>query len=435
MPNPVISVRGLGKKYRLGATIKHDMLRDQIAGAFKSIFRRFGRPNPHAPSSAPSATSAMPQAPSPKPGTDGSAFWALRDVSFDVNQGEVIGIIGRNGAGKSTLLKILSEITEPTTGEIRIRGRVGSLLEVGTGFHPELSGRENIFLNGAILGMTRSEIKTRFNDIVAFSEIEKFLDTPVKRYSSGMYVRLAFAVAAHFEPEILMIDEVLSVGDVRFQKKCLGKMDEVSKTGHTILFVSHNLDAIINLCSSVYIIENGKISETLLAEEGVRRYLKDNIRLSSVERPRFQSITRPQIFQGLCICDDDGRKDLVRMGQGIHFDIQLHNLKDFYNIQCALAINNHHNQRIVQFHTRYHSNLIIPSLDHIDLSCYAPSFSLVPGTYTVDVLIGNEHKLFDKIEHAGKFDVIFCDFVGHGHIPPKEPGNVILPCEWELHST
>src|SRR6267378_2370184 len=186
-------------------------------------------------------------------------FWALKDVSFEVKQGDVVGIIGRNGAGKSTLLKILSRITEPTSGRIHIKGRVASLLEVGTGFHPELTGRENIYLNGSILGMSRAEIKAKFDEIVAFSEVEKFLDTPVKRYSSGMYVRLAFAVAAHLEPEILIIDEVLAVGDAEFQKKCLGKMEDVSKGGRTVLFVSHNMKAITSLTARGLVLESGRL--------------------------------------------------------------------------------------------------------------------------------------------------------------------------------
>lgn len=201
-------------------------------------------------------------------------FWALRNISFEVKKGEVVGVIGRNGAGKSTLLKILSQITPPTEGEIKINGRVGSLLEVGTGFHPELSGRENIFLNGAILGMTREEIAKKFDDIVAFSGVEKFLDTPVKRYSSGMYVRLAFSVAAHMEPDILIIDEVLAVGDAEFQKKCLGKMDEITKKeGRTIIFVSHNMAAIQQLCKSCIWISNGNIKEIGKTEEVVSNYL------------------------------------------------------------------------------------------------------------------------------------------------------------------
>ncbi|HEY6227053.1 MAG TPA: ABC transporter ATP-binding protein, partial [Verrucomicrobiae bacterium] len=201
-------------------------------------------------------------------------FWALRDVSFSVKQGDTIGVIGRNGAGKSTLLKVLSRITEPTSGRIRVRGRIGSLLEVGTGFHPELTGRENVFLNGAILGMTRAEIKAKFDEIVAFAEVEKFLEMPVKRYSSGMYVRLAFAVAAHLEPEILVIDEVLAVGDAQFQKKCLGKMQEVSRShGRTIFFVSHNMGAVSQLCQRGLLLEAGRVALDGDAESVVARYL------------------------------------------------------------------------------------------------------------------------------------------------------------------
>ena len=199
-------------------------------------------------------------------------FWALKDVSFEIQQGEAVGIIGRNGAGKSTLLKLLSRITEPTTGRIRLRGRVVSLLEVGTGFHPELTGRENIFLNGAILGMSRAEIRKKFDEIVAFADVEKFLDTPVKRYSSGMYMRLAFAVAAHLEPEILVVDEVLAVGDAAFQKKCLGKMQDVSKGGRTVLFVSHNMGAVTSLCRTAIWLHQGQVVKTGPAREIVDEY-------------------------------------------------------------------------------------------------------------------------------------------------------------------
>ncbi len=209
-------------------------------------------------------------------------FWALKDINFEVNKGDKIGIIGRNGAGKSTLLKVLSRITEPTTGKIHINGRIASLLEVGTGFHPELTGRENIYLNGAILGMSRSEIKEKFDEIVAFAEVDKFLDTPVKRYSSGMYVRLAFSVAAHLEPEILVVDEVLAVGDVEFQKKCLGKMSEVSKEGRTILFVSHNMAAISNLCNRTILLQDGQISYDGETSKAIQKYMQPDKKLFGV---------------------------------------------------------------------------------------------------------------------------------------------------------
>jgi lipopolysaccharide transport system ATP-binding protein len=254
--NPIIRVEGLGKRYSLRhlRDQRYIALRDVLVEKATGLFRRNGK--------APQADSAHED------------FWALKDVSFEVKEGEVVGIIGRNGAGKSTLLKILSRITEPTEGRVRIKGRVASLLEVGTGFHPELTGRENIFLNGAVLGMTRAEIKKKFDEIVAFAETEKFLDTPVKRYSSGMYMRLAFAVAAHLEPEILVIDEVLAVGDVAFQQKCLGKMQQVGKSGRTILFVSHNMQSIRDLCHRAILLEGGHKSKEGNPEEVISQYLE-----------------------------------------------------------------------------------------------------------------------------------------------------------------
>ena len=253
----MVAVEGVGKQYRLQhqrGSEPYRTLRDSIADAAAAPFTWINA--------------------SRQPATTPDDFWALRDVSFDVGAGEVVGIIGRNGAGKSTLLKILSRITEPTTGRVTLQGRVASLLEVGTGFHPELTGRENIFLNGAILGMTRQEIRRNFDAIVAFAEVERFLDTPVKRYSSGMYVRLAFAVAAHLEPDIFVIDEVLAVGDAEFQKKCLGKMHEVSRGGRTVLFVSHNMAAVQALCSRAVWLERGSVAATGPTADVVASYLQ-----------------------------------------------------------------------------------------------------------------------------------------------------------------
>ena len=256
----VIRVENLGKKYVLNhaGPRSGDGFRHALQDALTAPFRR--------KSSA--ASVSVPQPPASE------EFWALKDLSFDVKQGEVVGIIGRNGAGKSTLLKILSRITDPTVGRIGIKGRVASLLEVGTGFHPELTGRENIFLNGAILGMTRAEVKSKFDEIVDFSGVEKFLDTPVKRYSSGMYVRLAFAVAAHLEPEILIIDEVLAVGDAEFQNKCLGKMRDVATGGRTVLFVSHNTNAVETLCSSAMVLHCGTLQQPLCSPSDAIRFYR-----------------------------------------------------------------------------------------------------------------------------------------------------------------
>lgn len=262
MPDTIIRAEGLGKKYVIGHQAERQRyvaLRDVLANGAKTIWRK---------------TTDMMTGRNFVPGDVTEEFWALRDVSFEVERGEVLGIIGRNGAGKSTLLKVLSRITEPSEGRVSIRGRVASLLEVGTGFHPELTGRENIYLNGAILGMTRAEIRRKFDEIVAFAEVEKFLDTPVKRYSSGMYVRLAFAVAAHLEPEILIVDEVLAVGDAEFQKKCLGKMSEVAGGGRTVLFVSHNLTAVTDLCSRALLLQNGSIRYSGDAQAAVTEYVE-----------------------------------------------------------------------------------------------------------------------------------------------------------------
>src|SRR3989441_11980827 len=249
MSDVVIRAENLGKKYVIGHQAedgRYVALRDVLMHNVRSMWQK---------------TKDLVRGEAIVQGDSVEEIWALRDINFEIRQGEVVGVIGRNGSGKSTLLKILSRITAPTEGRVRIRGRVSSLLEVGTGFHPELTGRENIFLNGAILGMTRAEIKSKFDEIVAFAEIEKFLDTPVKRYSSGMYVRLAFAVAAHLEPEILLVDEVLAVGDAQFQKKCLGKMGEVAKGGRTVLFVSHNMNAVESLCTRAFLLEKGSVRD------------------------------------------------------------------------------------------------------------------------------------------------------------------------------
>jgi len=253
MSKPIIQVEGLSKQYRLGAREEaYSTFRETLTGAIRAPFQRLGRNG----------------------NSEDDTIWALKDVGFEVQPGEVVGIIGRNGAGKSTLLKLLSRVTEPTTGSIKLYGRVASLLEVGTGFHPELTGRENIYLNGAILGMARHEIEKKFDEIVAFAEVEKFIDTPVKRYSSGMYLRLAFGVSAHLEPEILVVDEVLAVGDAAFQKKCLGKMGDVAKAGRTVLFVSHNMSAVKTICQRGILLRGGSLEFDGSSADAVDFYLQ-----------------------------------------------------------------------------------------------------------------------------------------------------------------
>ena len=264
MSDIAIRVEGLGKQYRIGKRQKYMMLRDTLTDAVTAPMRRLRR--------------TLSGADNGREETPSDLIWALKDVSFEVPRGAVVGVIGRNGAGKSTLLKILSRITEPTEGYAEVRGRVGSLLEVGTGFHPELTGRENIYLNGAILGMKKAEIGRKFDEIVAFAEVEKFIDTPVKHFSSGMYVRLAFAVAAHLEPEILIVDEVLAVGDHRFQEKCLNRMGEVGRQGRTIMFVSHSMPSIQRLCERVIVLENGLVRMDGATHVAVAEYLSGHLR-------------------------------------------------------------------------------------------------------------------------------------------------------------
>lgn len=284
MSDIAIRCEGLSKQYRIGEQERYKALRDVLTDAAASPFRRLRSAFDRRPQTVDSGNNGHRSPVIGQPSADGF-IWALDDVSFEVKRGEVVGIIGRNGAGKSTLLKILSRITKPTRGHAEIHGRVGSLLEVGTGFHPELTGRENIYLNAAILGMRKAEIERKFDEIVAFAEVEKFIDTPVKRYSSGMYVRLAFAVAAHMETEVLLVDEVLAVGDTQFQKKCLGRMDEVAKHGRTVIFVSHDMNAIQVLCGNTILLDRGRVAGIGEASEQIARYLSAKRNNDSISNP------------------------------------------------------------------------------------------------------------------------------------------------------
>ena len=293
----------------------HDTLRDHLASGARALLRGFR------------------SSPAPAKGSgEQNSFWALKDVSFDVEEGTVLGVVGRNGAGKSTLLKILSQITEPTSGEIRVRGRVASLLEVGTGFHPELSGRENVFLNGAILGMSRAEIRSKFDEIVTFAGVEKFLDTPVKRYSSGMYVRLAFSVAAHLEPEILVVDEVLAVGDASFQRRCLDKMEEAGQGGRTVLFVSHNMSAVTRLCQRAILLQEGRVIMDGLPSQVVSAYLTSGFgttaenRWPDPDRAPGNDIVR---LRAIRVRDEQGHvKEALDIRTPVGIDIEYEVLKE-----------------------------------------------------------------------------------------------------------
>ncbi len=416
MSKSVITVDGLGKAYRLGLeNPAHTNFRETLVTFFKAPFENIRKMS--------------------EDWTDDTdTYWALKNVSFDVERGEVLGVIGRNGAGKSTLLKVLSRITEPTEGEARIRGRVSSLLEVGTGFHPELTGRENIFLNGAILGMKRTEIKAKFDEIVAFSEVEKFLDTPVKRYSSGMYVRLAFAVAAHLEPEVLIVDEVLAVGDAAFQKKCLGKMGDVVKHGRTVLFVSHNMDAVASLCTQCVLVEGGRASEKMAPDEAVKSYLaltnQDN-GIPLRERPRTQHRQRPPIFTGLTITSGTGHPNVIETGGAVTFEIDLENCDDLKNLTCGIALQNERGQRVIFFHTQYHANITFPGCKNAKLVCTVPALPLVPDSYYVELVLSDGYQLIEKIERVDRLDVVYDDILGTENIPKRGQGYFIVPCGWK----
>jgi lipopolysaccharide transport system ATP-binding protein len=327
MSDTPIRVKNLGKKYLLSHEVKghkkYVALRDVLSEAVSAPFRKWGRGSQVAAGVVQPGSASREE------------FWALKDVSFDIKRGESVGIIGRNGAGKSTLLKLLSRITEPTTGRIELDGKVASLLEVGTGFHPELTGRENIYLNGAILGMKRGEIKRKFDEIVAFAGVEKFLDTPVKHYSSGMYVRLAFAVAAHLEPDILIVDEVLAVGDAEFQKKCLGKMQSVSQSeGRTVLFVSHNMQAIRQMCSRVIFLKQGKVAYSGDPHAAISAYLGQGQETESNATVDLKNYPRTSTLEG-------ARLHQLRFLNGKGLPVQAITIKDNLVVEVSFELQKH----------------------------------------------------------------------------------------------
>lgn len=375
MTNTVIRVENLSKKYMIGhqqeSHSQYVTLRDAIADGFKLISRRFF--NRKLTSNA-----------------TNEEFWALKDISFEIMQGEVVGIIGSNGAGKSTLLKILSRITEPTKGRVSIQGRVASLLEVGTGFHPELTGRENIYLNGAILGMSKAEIKKKFDEIVAFAEVERFLDTPVKRYSSGMYVRLAFAVAAHLDPEILVVDEVLAVGDIAFQKKCLGKMGEVAtKEGRTVLFVSHNMQAVQELCQRAILLERGNVVLDSHTQRVVSSYLQkwhENLkphykRLCQVKIPSSQKAC---LLEAELLDAAEQSCEHLRFGEPFAIRMLLQHFSAIPAVAYAIRIYDSQNRFLSAVNT-LNEDLSIEDEGLHDINCKFTQNILVPGEYYISI--------------------------------------------------
>lgn len=351
-------------------------------------------------------------------------FWALQDVTFEVKPGEVVGIIGNNGAGKSTLLKILSRITAPTEGRVEIDGRVSSLLEVGTGFHPELTGRENIFMNGAILGMKRAEISSKFDEIVDFSGIGQFLDTPVKRYSSGMYVRLAFAVAAHLEPEILIIDEVLAVGDAEFQKKCLGKMRDVSRLeGRTVLFVSHNMAAISSMCTKGLLLSKGKIAFEGNVQEMIAGYLEEMIRMPAASKPVKKS---GMAFSEVTTINemDEPRSHFV-FSEPITVKMVFHNETDQAAVNVGLAIRDTTGRKL--FTTVFLKEGLTRG-DH-PVRVRIPAATLLQGHYTADIALFDSYEAYDYLEHRISLFITDTDSPLRKY-KAEEIGCIHIPCEW-----
>jgi lipopolysaccharide transport system ATP-binding protein len=422
MSDPVIRVEHLTKAYRLGV-INHGTLRYDLESWWA---RMRGKDDPHGKLSSSHIDAGV------------TTFLALDDISFDVQRGEILGIIGRNGAGKSTLLKILSRITDPTSGSLKLKGRVASLLEVGTGFHPELTGRENIFLNGAVLGMTKAEIARRFDEIVAFSGVEKFLDTPVKRYSSGMYVRLAFGVAAHLEPEILIVDEVLAVGDAEFQKKCLGKMAEVGREGRTILFVSHNMTAVQNLCGSALLLEYGKIVDTGTASDVVDRYLNESFERSllSLEGRTDRQGDGAIRFVSLCLHNDrDEEVSQFHAGQCSKLLIQFrnHTAATLRDVKIALRIDGSSGERLAHLSTEV-NNLDFSSvpMEANAVEIRIPRLPLMPGSYVVTAFCSVGGVISDWVQHAGSFQVAEGDFFQTGRLPPHGQGSLLMEHSFEI---
>ena len=363
---------------------------------------------------------------------------AVRDVSFDVKNGEVIGIIGKNGAGKSTLLKILCRITEPTYGRAEIRGKVSSLLEVGTGFHHELTGRENVYLNATILGMTKKEVDKKFDEIVDFSGVEKFIDTPIKRFSSGMKVRLAFSVAAHLEAEILLIDEVLAVGDAVFQKKCLSKMDEISRHGRTILFVSHNMAAVQNLCSRVLVMDSGRVMIDAETKTGITEYMHGI--LGGTDDDNIGSLPRGSdlvpILQKLEFFNGDGLP-VYGISSGGHLTVKIHykhieSLKDPYfglKFETVLRTN------VFFLQTRFQKGHLPDLLPEGIITCHIPRVPLLPGIYYVCLGCGTANKQLDYVTRARQLQVVEADVFGTGLLPSSKQGLVLVDADWEITDT
>jgi lipopolysaccharide transport system ATP-binding protein len=413
---PIIKVENLSKQYKIGTrSAPYTTLRETVSKIARSPLKILSRKNRNKPDS----------------------FWALRNVSFEVEPGEIVGIIGRNGAGKSTLLKILARVTEPTEGRIELYGHANSLLEVGTGFHPELTGRENIFVNGAILGMKNFEIKRLFDEIVQFAEVEKFLDTAVKHYSSGMYMRLAFSVAAHLNPDILIIDEVLSVGDAQFQKKCLAKVHDVAKSGRTVLFVSHNMAAVENLCGRGVVLKQGKVIFAGEQTRAISHYLESvNKNFDSDLKGRADRTGSGEVrVNAIEIKDPDGNP-LYNVMSGQDVDIYFHfeRLENYRrsNVIMSFMVRTYLDVPVFLQHNRLTRDDwgALPATGAF--VCRIRRLPLPPASYRLGLSVMCDNEYLDRIDDAGELIVIEGDFYGSGEVPPITHGCCLVDAQWRL---
>jgi lipopolysaccharide transport system ATP-binding protein len=415
----VIKTDRLGKQYSIGRSKqKNTTIRDAIVSQTKAVHSRLFSKKLDAPRR--------------------DSFWAMQDVCFEIKQGDRVGIIGRNGAGKSTLLKILSRITEPTTGRFAIKGRVASLLEVGTGFHPELTGRENIFLNGAILGMSKAEIQRKFDEIVDFAEVEKFLETPVKHYSSGMYVRLAFAVAAHLEPEILIVDEVLAVGDIRFQNKCIGKMEDVGREGRTVLFVSHNMSTVSHLCNRGIVLESGKVAADTTAEKAIALYLEKSYKLAQ-EVPIAQRSDRSGSGKvraaSFHILNEYGEVETsLKSGNDYYFVIGYVNNTETHlrDVVVSLDFFDEKGARVLLLRSNFTNSLLTFNPGEGQIICKLDNLPLASSLYRTSIYLSHaDNEILDWIEDAAIVTVDGGDFFGTGNPGLPSFCKILTKAQWQ----
>jgi len=417
MPHTAVQVEGIGKQYQLGLReTQNQTFREALIDLATAPVRRLRHLSGHS--------------------HEDDSFWALKDVAFDVPEGEVLGIIGHNGAGKSTLLKILSRITEPTEGRATIHGRVASLLEVGTGFHNELTGRENIYLNGAILGMSKAEIDRKFDEIVDFSGVEKFLDTPIKRYSSGMKVRLAFSVAAHLEPEILIIDEVLAVGDAEFQSKCLGKMNDVAQSGRTVLFVSHNMAAVETLCTRCILLSRGSVAATGTSSDIISNHLHQEVDSAGAVDLRSHSGRDGAGHAWMTmfrILDQEGRTTPhVGLGENVRFEVDIDPATPMRSARMAIRFFSSAGHRITTCHTEYQHPGILEIGRPMTLVCEMSDCRLAPGRYHIDLQLDESRHRVDHVKTAAAFDVVPRDVYGTTKMFPRQAALFYPHARWDL---